>query len=101
MITLDTFVKEMMIEAGFAPTQLFDDIVEEGTIIVLDRLTANIVNNLQDENLKVQFLDLLENDDIDTAIALAQDHIPYYEQRLSKTLGEIKDEYIQHMKESI
>ena len=98
MNPLEMVVKNMMLQAGFAPQELLNDVVEETMEVPLDRIVTSIEMKLSAQD-RIAFLQYIDANDMESAFALAKKKIPNYTLFYQKVLSDFEDEYLAAMKE--
>lgn len=62
MNAFEPFIRDVLLQAGFHPTEINSDIVDETMDIFMDRVITELTGKLEDDD-KVVFLELLENNE--------------------------------------
>jgi len=97
MDELNLFIKTLMLEAWFQPDQLFDDVVEDATDILIDRLTTEISAKLNESDRDI-FIELVHNNPtFDPAFEFAKMKISDFDIFIKQKLAEFRLEYLQWM----
>jgi len=100
MNTFEPFIRDVLLQAGFHPTEIMGEIVDETMDIFMDRVITKITERLEDED-KVIFLELLENNEgnLNPAFEFARMKIKNYEDFLEDIMDVFAAEYVEWFKQ--
>lgn len=100
MNAFEPFIREVLIQAGFHPTQINGDIIDETMDIFVDRVITVLTEKLEDED-KVIFLELLENNEenLNPWFEFVKMKIKNYEDVLESIMDDFAAEYIKDFKQ--
>ncbi len=97
MDELELFIKTIMLEAGFKPTEIFEEEVENATEILIDRLNTEIMIKLNEEDRDI-FVEMLHNNEnIDQAYGFAEMKIKDFPSFMKEKMAEFRLEYLEGM----
>lgn len=94
MNIFEPYIRDLLIQWGFHPTQIDEEMVEETTHIFIDRFITVLTEKLSD-NDKVTFLDLIENNDtLNPAMEFIRTKLWNYDAILEDTMDDFAQEYL-------
>ncbi|HMS91108.1 MAG TPA: hypothetical protein PKC87_02725 [Candidatus Absconditabacterales bacterium] len=97
MEELQLFIKTLMLEAGFAPEQLFDEEIDNATEILIDRLSTEILIKLNEDDKDI-FVELVNNNEtLDQAFGFAEMKMSNFKQFMQEKMAEFRLEYLEGM----
>jgi translation elongation factor EF-Ts len=98
MNIFEPFIRQVLTQGGFHPSQIDDEMVEETTHIFIDRFITVLTEKLSDDD-KVIFLELIENNEtLDAAMEFIRMKLGNYDEILEDTMDDFADEYLAGMK---
>lgn len=100
MNAFEPFITSVLTQAGFHPTQITNDIINETMDIFMDRLITEITVKLEDDD-KVIFLELIENNEgnLNPSFEFVKMKIKNYEDTLENIMDSFATEYIKEFKQ--
>ncbi len=99
MNAFEPFIVSILTQAGFHPTEINKDLIDETMDIFVDRVITSLTEKLEDDD-KVIFLELLENneDNLNPGFEFVKMKIKDYEDTLEDIMDDFAKEYIEEFK---
>jgi len=94
MNVFEPFIRQLLAQGGFHPSQIDEEMVEETTHIFIDRFMTVLTEKLSDAD-KVIFMELIENNDtLDAAMEFIRIKLGNYDEILEETMDDFAEEYL-------
>jgi hypothetical protein len=99
MNIFEPYIRHLLTQGGFHPTEIDDEMVEETTHIFIDRFITVLTEKLSDDD-KVIFLELIENNNtLDAAMGFIKMKLGNYDTILEDTMDNFAEEYLSELKQ--
>lgn len=97
MNAFEPFIRDVLLQAGFHPTEINEDLIDETMDIFVDRTITVLTSKLADDD-KVIFLELLEEneDNLNPGFEFVKMKINNYEDVLEDIMDDFAAEYVKN-----